>query len=329
MSEHVLIWICFNIFVIAMLVLDLKVFHRKTHVIGIKESILWTIFWIALSLIFNLIIYFWQGQEVALAYFTGYLIEKSLSIDNLFVFLLIFSYFCVAPVHQHKVLYWGILGAIIMRLIFIMAGIALVNLVHWMLGVFGAFLVFTAIRMVSGKDKEVHPDTNPVLRLVRRFIPISDDYNEDKFFIKRAGRYIATPLLVVVIVIETTDVIFALDSIPAIIGITTDPFIVYSSNVFAILGLRALYFALAGVMRLFYLLHYGLAVVLIFIGIKMILEVLHYYELPIGVEIPISISLAIVAAILVLSVVASILWPNKHDLTIDSNGECHYPENVE
>ena len=266
MSEQVLIWISFNIFVITMLILDLKVFHRRSHVISIKESILWTFFWIGLSLLFNLIIYFWQGQEVALAYFTGYLIEKSLSVDNLFVFLLIFSYFCVAPDHQHKVLYWGILGAIVMRLIFILAGIALVELVHWMLAVFGAFLIITALRMAFGKDKEVHPDKNPVLRFVRRFIPITDEYSGDKLFIRRAGRYIATPLLVVVIVIETTDVIFALDSIPAILGITRDPFIVYSSNVFAILGLRALYFALAGIMRLFHLLHYGLAIVLIFIS---------------------------------------------------------------
>ena len=318
MSSQVLMWIGFNIFVVLMLILDLKVFHRRSHVISIKESLLWTAFWIALSLLFNLIIYFWQGQETALEYLTGYLIEKSLSVDNLFVFLLIFSYFAVSPVYQHKVLFWGILGAIIMRLVFIIAGIALVELVHWMLAVFGAFLVFTALRMAFQKDKQVNPEKNPVLRLFRRFMPVTADYEGDKFFIKRAGRYIATPLFIVVIVVETTDVVFALDSIPAILGITRDPFIVYSSNIFAILGLRALYFAIAGIIRLFHLLHYGLVGVLVFIGVKMILEVCYHYELPLGVEMPVGIALGVVGGVLVLSVIASIIWPRKPELEIET-----------
>ena len=327
MSNQVLMWVGFNIFVVLMLILDLKVFHRRSHVISIKESLLWTAFWIILSLLFNLIVYFWQGQETALEYLTGYLIEKSLSIDNLFVFLLIFSYFAVAPIHQHKVLYWGILGAIFMRLIFILTGIALVGLVHWMLAVFGAFLVLTALRMAFQKDKEIYPEKNPVLRLFRRFMPVTEDYEEDKFFIKRAGRYLTTPLFIVVIVVETTDVVFALDSIPAILGITRDSFIVYSSNIFAILGLRALYFALAGIMRVFHLLHYGLVGVLIFIGVKMILEVLHHYELPLGIEMPVGVALGVVGGVLVLSIIASMLWPRETELEIDTT--CLYVEGQE
>jgi len=299
MSGQVIAWVAFNVFVVAMLVLDLRFFHRRAHVISIRESLLWTGFWIVLALLFNLIVYFWQGSQTALEFLTGYLIEKSLSIDNLFVFLLIFSYFGVPALYQHKVLFWGILGAIVMRLVFILAGVALIENFDWILYVFGAFLILTSVRMAVHKGRGIHPERNPVLRLFRRFMPVTDGYEEDRFFIRRAGRLIATPLLVVVLVVETTDVVFAMDSIPAILGITHDPFIVYSSNIFAILGLRALYFALAGIMRLFIYLHYGLVVVLGFIGVKMILS--EFYEIPVVV------ALGVVAGVLLVSILASIL----------------------
>ncbi|MDY6892291.1 MAG: TerC family protein [Chloroflexota bacterium] len=299
MSSDVMVWIGFNVVVLVLLILDLKVFHRKSHVIGVKESLWWTAFWIVLSLLFNLVIYFWRGPDTALQFLTGYLIEKSLSVDNLFVFLMIFSYFAVPAVYQHKALFWGILGAIVMRLIFILAGVALIERFHWVMYVFGVFLIFTAIRMAVQKDREIHPEKNPVLRLFGRLMPVTEGYEGDKFFIKRAGRYLATPLLVVVLVIETTDVIFALDSVPAVLGITLDPFIVYSSNICAILGLRALYFALAGIMQMFRYLNYGLVAVLAFIGIKMLIS--GFYEIPVG------IALGVVGGVLLLSVALSII----------------------
>jgi tellurite resistance protein TerC len=302
MSGEVLMWVGFNVFVLAMLALDLKVFHRRAHVVSIRESLLWTAFWIAVSLLFNLGIYFWRGDGVALEFLTAYLIEKSLSLDNLFVFLMIFSYFAVPGAFQHRVLFWGILGAIVMRLSFILAGVALIEAFSPVLYVFGAFLIFTAIRMARQKEKKVNPERNPVLRLVRRFLPIAEEYEGDRFFVKRAGRRIATPLFVVVLVVETTDVIFATDSIPAVLGITTDPFIVYSSNVCAILGLRALYFALAGIMRMFRFLNYGLVTVLFFIGVKMVIAEL--YEMPVG------IALGVVGGVLLASILASIFVPN-------------------
>ena len=298
-------WVGFNIVVFVLLILDLKVFHRKSHVIGVKEALRWTAFWIALSLLFNLVIYFWRGPDTALQFLTGYLIEKSLSVDNLFVFMLIFSYFAVPALYQHKVLFWGILGAIVMRLIFILAGVALIERFHWVMYVFGAFLIFTAIRMAVQKDREIHPEMNPVLRLFRRFIPVTEDYEGDRFFVKRAGRYLATPLLVVVLVIETTDVIFAVDSVPAVLGITLDPFIVYSSNICAILGLRALYFALAGIMQMFRYLNYGLVTVLMFIGVKMLIS--GFYEIPVG------IALGVVAGVLLISVLLSIISARGED----------------
>ena len=265
-------WIGFNVVVVALLILDLKVFHRKAHVIGIRESLLWSAFWIGLSLLFNLGIYFWRGSETALEFLTAYLIEKSLSVDNLFVFFLIFSYFSVPALYQRKVLFWGILGAIVMRLAFILAGVTLVERFHWVLYVLGAVLILAAIRLAVRKDSPVDPEKNPVLRLFRRFVPVSEGYEGDRFFIRRAGRLVATPLIVVVLVVETTDIVFAVDSVPAVLGITLDTFIVYSSNVCAILGLRALYFALAGIMGMFRYLHYGLVAVLLFIGIKMLIS---------------------------------------------------------
>jgi tellurite resistance protein TerC len=223
MSDQVLWWVVFNIFVLAMLALDLGVFHRKAHVVTIREAIFWSVIWIALALIFNVGVYFWRGAETALEFLTGYLIEKALSIDNLFVFLLIFSYFRVPSAYQHKILSWGIVGALVMRAIFIAAGITLIERFHWVLYLFGAFLIFTGIKMALQKDKEIQPDRNPVLRLFRRLVPVADDCEESQFFVRKDGRYLATPLFVVLLVVETTDVVFAIDSIPAILAITRDP----------------------------------------------------------------------------------------------------------
>ena len=297
--NEILLWLAFNIFVLAMLALDLGVFHRKAHVVQIKEALGWTAIWITLALLFNLGIYFWRGPEPALEFLTGYLIEKALSVDNIFVFLLIFSYFDVPLVYQHKVLFWGILGALIMRALFIVVGITLIEKVHWVIYIFGGFLILTGIKIALQKEKEIRPERNPVLRIFRRFMPVSDRYENGKFFLKKEGRYLATPLSIVLLVVETTDIVFAVDSIPAILAITLDPFIVYTSNVFAILGLRALYFALAGLMRLFQYLHYGLSAILVFVGVKML--VASVWKIPIG------IALGVVAGILLISVGASVI----------------------
>lgn len=313
MDTSLPIWIAFNIFVVCMLALDLLVFHRHAHVVKVKEALLFSAFWIALALAFNVVIWWWQGPEVALQFFTGYLIEKSLSIDNLFVFLLIFSYFAVPSIYQHRVLFWGVLGALVMRFVFIVAGAALLARFHWLIYVFGVFLIFTGLRMARKGDEEIHPEKNPVVNFVRRLMPVTPDYQGGRFFIRDMGRLMATPLFIVLVMVETTDVIFALDSIPAIFAITTDPFIVYTSNVFAILGLRSLFFALAGVMVMFHYLKLGLSAVLTFIGAKMVLaDFLH---------IPIGISLLIIAGILIASVVASLIWPQNTDDTAEVAAE--------
>lgn len=296
-------WILFNLFVLVMLALDLGVFHRKAHVVRLREALGWSVVWICMALLFNLLIYSWLGPEKALQFLAGYIIEKSLSVDNLFVFLLIFSYFSVPSIYQHKILFWGILGALIMRAIFIAAGITLIQKFHWMIYLFGGFLVITGIKMALQKDKEIDPEANPVLRLFRRFVPVTDRYHEAHFFVVEKGKRWATPMFVVLLLIETTDVIFAVDSIPAILAVTQDPFIVYTSNVFAILGLRALYFALAGIMQLFHYLHYGLSAILVFVGTKMLIS--EFYKVPIG------IALAVIAGILLISVIASILRPRQ------------------
>ena len=295
-------WILFNLFVLVMLVLDLGVFHRRTHVVKFREALLWSAMWIALAAIFAVIVYFWHGRGSALEFVTGYVIELSLSVDNLFVFLLIFRYFQVPTVHQHKVLFWGILGALVMRAIFILAGVGLIRQFHWIIYIFGALLVYSGIKLFRQENAEIHPEKNPLLRLFRRWIPVTKDYEEAKFFVRRPGLY-ATPLFIVLLVVETTDVLFAVDSIPAILAITLDAFIVYTSNVFAILGLRSMYFALAGMMELFHYLHYGLSLVLIFVGGKMLVS--HYYQ------IPTELALGIVAGILIISVVASMVHPRE------------------
>jgi tellurite resistance protein TerC len=297
-----LFWILFNLFVLLMLVLDLGVFHRRAHNIKFREALAWSVAWIALAAIFVVVIFFWHGRTPALEFVTGYAIELSLSVDNLFVFLLIFRFFQVPPLHQHKVLFWGILGALIMRGVFIAAGVGLIQKFHWIIYLFGAFLVYSGIKLFFQGEAEIHPEKNPVLRLFRRWVPVTKDYEGDKFFVRRLGLY-ATPLFVVLLVVETTDLLFAVDSIPAILAITRDAFIVYTSNVFAILGLRSMYFALAGMMEMFRYLHYGLSLVLIFVGAKMLFS--HYFEVPTHV------ALIAVAGVLATSVVASMAHPKK------------------
>ena len=296
-------WLGFNVFVLAMLALDLGVFHRKAHEVRVKEALIWSGVWIALALAFNVVIYFSRGQEIDLQFLTGYVIEKTLSIDNIFVFLLIFSCFRVPAIHQHKILFWGILGALVMRAIFIALGITLIEKFHWMIYVFGLILIVTGIRIAMEKDKEIHPENNPLLKLLRRFMPMTETYEGAKFFVRRSGKLIATPLFVTLIIVETTDVIFAVDSIPAILAISSDPFIVYTSNVFAILGLRSLYFAVSGAMKYFHHLHYGLAAILVFVGVKMIITDIYH--------IPIVWSLVFIAVAIIVSIGASLLWPKS------------------
>jgi tellurite resistance protein TerC len=312
MEGSIWLWVVFNLFVLGMLALDLGVFHRKSHAVSGREALIWSVVWISLALIFNAGIYFYwdrimpgsnyTNKDAALAFFTGYLIEKSLSVDNIFVFILIFSFFAVPAAYQHHVLFWGILGALVMRGTLILVGAALLEQFHWIIYIFGGFLIFTGIRMALHRDEEVHPENNPLIKLVKRIMPVTESYEEDKFFIRRAGKLIATPLFLVLLVIESTDLIFAVDSIPAIFAVTHNPFIVYTSNVFAILGLRALYFLLANVMDKFQYLKLGLAVVLSFVGVKMVL--VDVYKMPVG------ISLGIIASILATSIIAS-LWKSK------------------
>ena len=296
-------WMLFNLFVLAMLALDLGVFHRRAHAVSFREAMAWSAVWVGMALAFNLGIYFWQGSGMALEFFTGYVIEKSLSVDNIFVFLLIFSYFKTDPKYQHTILFWGIIGALVMRAVFIVAGVALIERFHWTIYIFAAVLVFSGLKMAFEKEKQVNPEANPVLRLLRRFLPVTHESEGGKFIVRRDGRRHATPLLVVLVVIETSDLIFAVDSIPAILAISRDPFIVYTSNAFAILGLRALYFAMVHVLGLFHYLRYGLSLVLGFVGVKMLLS---------GIRpIPTAVSLGVIALILSLSVAASLVFPRK------------------
>jgi len=298
-----LLWIGFTGFVLVALVLDLGLFHRRAHKVSIREAMGWSVVWISLALLFNLGVTRWFGPQSGLEFLTGYLIELALSVDNLFVFLVIFSYFAVPPHLRHRVLFWGILGAMIMRIAFILAGAALLATFHWIEYVFGAFLVYTGVKILFQKETEVHPDKNFMLRLVRRFVPVSKEYHGTHFLIRQAGKLYATPLLLVLLVVETTDVVFAVDSIPAIFGITRDPFIVFTSNIFAILGLRSLFFLLAGMMDRFHYLPVGLGLVLAFVGVKMVIG--GHYPIPIGW------SLGIVGSLLAGSVAASLLLPSR------------------
>ena len=302
-SERLFLWIAFNVFVLGMLALDLGVFHRKAHSVSIKEASTWSVIWIALAMIFNVGIYFAWGQEKALEFLTGYVIEKSLSVDNLFVFLMIFQYFNTPSEYQHRVLFWGILGALVLRAIFIAVGAALLANFHWMMYVFGGFLIITGVKMYLQGEEKLDPERNPVVLIFERCVPVVKRYEGQKFFSKENGKRHATLLMLVLLVVETTDVIFAVDSIPAIFAITQDPFIVYTSNVFAILGLRALYFMLAGVMEMFVYLKVGLSFVLVFVGTKMVL--VDVYKVPIG------ISLGVIGGVLILSILASWAFPPK------------------
>jgi tellurite resistance protein TerC len=303
MSGETILWIVFGVLIPVMLVLDLGVFHRRAHAVKVREALIWSSVWISLALLFCLGIYLLVGHEKALNFITGYLVEESLSVDNLFVFLLIFSFFGVPAADQHHVLFWGILGAIVMRGIFIVTGLTLLTSLHWVIYIFGAFLIYTAIRLIFRKDKQVQPENNPVLKLFRRFVPLSKTYHSNKFLVKMKGRRLATPLLLVLVVIETTDIIFAVDSVPAILAITRDPFIVYTSNIFAVMGLRALYFALAGVIKKFYYLNYGLAAILGFLGLKMLVTDF--------IEIPVLVSLGVVCGILAIAALFSFYRPGK------------------
>jgi tellurite resistance protein TerC len=304
MGDHISFWIFFNLFVLGMLALDLFVFHRDAHVVHIKEALGWSAFWVALSLAFNALIYYSEGTEPALEFLTAYLIEKSLSVDNLFVFIVLFNYFKIPQQYQHKVLFWGIIGALILRAIFILVGVALLAKFHFVIYILGAFLVFTGIKMATASNEpEINPKANPVVKFISRYMPVTNELVGGKFFVKRERLIFATPLFIVLLMVETTDVVFAMDSIPAILAISRDTFIVYTSNVFALLGLRALYFALAGIMQLFHYLHYGLALILVFIGAKLLLSDVYEFDM--------RYALLVVGAILTLSIIASLVFPKK------------------
>lgn len=309
------LWVFFNLFVLGMLALDLGVFHRKAHTVSVKEASIWSVVWISLAMLFNLGIFlFWDvlnpastytNSEAALAFLTGYLIEKSLSVDNIFVFVLIFGAFAVPAAYQHRVLFWGILGALVMRAALIGVGSVLLKEFHWIIYLFGAFLIFTGIRMAIHRKEEDPSEmqNNGLIRFFRRIMPVTEGYEGEKFFTRRNGVLMATPLFLVLLLVESTDLIFAVDSIPAIFAVTQDPFLVYTSNVFAILGLRSLYFLLAGVVDKFHYLKLGLAVILVFVGTKMVLVDLY--------KIPVALSLGVIASILTISVVASLIRANR------------------
>jgi tellurite resistance protein TerC len=299
MGDSALLWTSFNLFVLAMLALDLGVFHRKAHEVTVREALTWTGVWIAISLLFNIFVYYYFSKDKAIEFFTGYVIEKSLSVDNIFVIIMIFSYFDVPKAYQHKVLFWGVLGALVMRAIFIFAGIELIHKFHWLIYIFGGFLIFTGIRMLRSGDTKLEPEKNPVIMLIRKAVPVTSTFHRDNFFVRLRGKMWATPLFLVVMMIEATDLIFAVDSIPAILAISDDPFIVYTSNVFAILGLRSLYFALSGIEKYFRFLKYGLSAILAFVGTKMC--IMDYYK------IPVEVSLIVIASLLAISMLASIL----------------------
>jgi tellurite resistance protein TerC len=302
------LWIFFNLFALGMLVLDLLVFHRSGRIVRSREALAWSAMWIGLAAAFAGLVFFWQGRQVALEFVTGYVLELSLSVDNLFIFLVIFRYFSVPEQYQHRVLFWGILGALLMRGSFILAGVGLIHRFHWILYAFGALLIYSGIRLGFTGEHQIDPSTNPAVKALRRWMPVTDDYQGGRFFVRgwkgNSGLY-ATPLLVVLAVIETTDVLFAVDSIPAVLAVTLNAFIVYTSNVFAILGLRSMYFAVSGLMKVFRFLHYGMALVLILVGLKMIT----------ADRFPVStlVTLGVVAAVLAVSVLASVMYPGKRE----------------
>ena len=301
--SQLLFWVLFNLFVLCMLALDLGLLQRTDRPVKVRSALIWSLVWIALALGFAGLVYCCYGHSTAMEFVTGYVIELSLSVDNLFIFLLIFRYFRVAPKHQHKVLFWGIVGALAMRAVFIVVGVGLIRRFHWITYIFGALLIYGGIKLFRQSDSAVEPENNPVVRLFRRWVPVTEDYSGDRFVVRQGARLHATPLLIVLIVVETTDLLFATDSIPAVLAITLKPFIVYTSNVFAVMGLRSMYFVLAGMMDIFHYLHYGLAAILIFVGAKML--VANYWAMPTWV------ALGVVGGVLLISVVASLALPKR------------------
>ena len=311
-ATNIWFWVGFIAFVLAMLALDLGVFNKNPHVVKAREAAIMTGMWVSLALLFAAGLAYFADPQTALTFLTGYVIEESLSVDNIFVIVLIFQYFAVPPKYQHRVLFWGILGALIMRGVFIGVGAALLARFEWIIYIFGALLVITGVRMAVKQDEEFDGEQNPVVRFVRRFLPVTSEYHGKHFLVMQDGKRFATPLLLVLVLVEATDLIFAIDSIPAIFGITRDPFIVFTSNIFAVMGLRSLFFLLASVVTKFHLLKYGLAVILTFVGAKMLLE--HW------VHIPIMLSLGIVVGVLAASIVASLIWPNARPVSEGKTG---------
>jgi len=303
MHSSPVLWGVFALVILSMLILDLGVVNRRAREIKFKEAFLWSLVWISLALAFSGLVHVWMGPSKALEFLTGYVVEESLSVDNLFVFILLFAYFRVPKHYEHKILFWGILGVLLTRGIFITAGVALIHRFDWVLYLFGAVLIYTAVRLALEKDKEVRPEKNMFLKFFKKVMPVTPDYEGSHFFIRQGAGIAATPLFVMLLVVESTDLLFAVDSVPAVLGITHDPFIVYTSNIFAILGLRSLFFLLSGIMGLFHHLHYGLALILAFIGVKMLLSG--------TVHIPVGVALSVIAAVLALSIIGSLIWPKK------------------
>jgi len=303
-NHESLLWAVFGVVILILFALDMGVFHRKSHEVGIKEALVWSGIWLAAAIVFNLLVYLWMGTESAIEFAAGYLVERTLSFDNLFVFLLIFTYFKVPSIHQYKVLFWGIVAALVMRGIFVVAGIELIEKFHWVIYLFGAFLLVSGLKLALRKDEEpIDVGRNPVLRFCRRFLPTTDQYGDGNFLLTIDGKRFITPLFIVLLVIETSDILFAFDSVPAILGITLNPAIVYTSNIFSILGLRALYFALAGCMVMFHYLNQGVTLILIFVGAKMLLSGL--------IEIPAAIALGVIVLVLAGSIVLSLILPSR------------------
>jgi len=304
MKVSLVFWIGFHLFILLMLAIDLGVLNKRAHKIAVREALAWSSLWITLALLFNVFVLLEFGKTKALEFLTGYLIEYSLSVDNIFIFILIFSYFSVKAQYQHKILFWGILGALIMRGIFIVAGVTLINRFHWIVIIFGGFLVITGIKMLFQKESSVDPEKNTFVKVFRKFFPVSETLHGSKLFVRVDRKLYATPLFLVLLVIESSDLIFAVDSIPAVLAISKDTFIVYTSNIFAILGLRSLYFAVSGIMAYFRFLKVGLAIILTFVGFKMLASYLN-------IEIPILLSLAVIISILIISILASVLFKKK------------------
>lgn len=313
MSDSVLLFGGFSVFVVVMLALDLTVFHRNAHSVRVREAVIWYGIWVGLAVLFNIGIFVWMGADKGNEFLTAYVIELSLSVDNIFVFLIVFSSFGVPPEYRHRVLFLGILGAVVMRGLFIATGVALLENFSWLIFLFGGFLVFTGVKLAIRRDEEVQPDQNPVMKLAKRFLPVTSEFEGQKFFVRRAGKWFVTPLFMVLIGLETTDLIFAVDSVPAVLAISDDPFIIWSSNVFAILGLRALFFLVDGILPYFRYLNFGLSVILVFIGIKMITSEAYHM--------PTTISLGAVGLILTITILASYIAKRREDATLARNPE--------